>query len=118
MTGDNTEGINFKVITTGRPDVDGRKPCNFKPLTLRRLVEWIDAKPISFALKEELKKMASAYPEQALHKWQLAYQRHLAAAQQSLVGKDVYIVTSELGEDEPPESPKNDNKAPRFSEFD
>ena len=84
------EGINFKVTIRGKSD---RKPSNLNPLTLQKLFKWIDDKPaINVEIKEELKKMASTYPQQALTKWQLAFPKHLIKARETLANKDVFII--------------------------
>lgn len=112
---DSTEGINFKLVTTGRVDVDARKPSNFNVLTYTKLCRWIDEKSISQSLKDELKKMASTYPQQALPKWVKAFPKHLITAQDVLSKRDSFIVKPELGDE--PES-ETYEEAPRFDEFD
>jgi type IV secretory pathway VirB9-like protein len=51
---------------------------------LEKLCAWIDNKRIDSRLKEELKKSAATYPNQALYTWQKMYPQHLAKAQNML----------------------------------
>jgi len=83
----NTENVGFKVITMGREEVDNRRQSNLRPLSLKKLLAWIDGKRIDSRLKAELKKMAAAYPNQALIVWQRNYSVHLAKAQNMLRNK-------------------------------
>lgn len=75
-----TESIGFKVVTMGRDDVDSRLPTNLKSLTLANLLEWIDSQPIDDRLKQELKKAASKYPQQALGSFKKNFRKHLTQA--------------------------------------
>lgn len=84
MSVGNPEQFKFKILTTGREDVDNRKPCNLTPLNLEKLLKWIDAQRIDENTKQELKKSASNYPHQALGVWQKNYSKHVAAAQAKL----------------------------------
>lgn len=84
MTVGNPEQFKFKLITSGREDVDNRKPCNLNPLTLEKLLKWIDAQRLEEPVKIELKKSASNYPHQALGTWQKNYSKHLSSAQAKL----------------------------------
>ena len=54
---------------------------NLRPLNLKKLFLWIDAQTSSERLREQLKKSASAYPHQALARWQKNYNLNLAKAQ-------------------------------------
>jgi hypothetical protein len=85
----NTENLGFKVVSMGREEIDNRRPCNLRPLTLAKLYDWIDSKRIDSRLKEELKKSAGSYPQQALLTWQRTYAKHLAKAQNMLRDKAV-----------------------------
>lgn len=105
MSVGNPEQFKFKILTTGREDVDNRKPCNLTPLTLEKLLNWIEAQRIDENVKLELKKSASNYPHQALGTWRKNYSKHVATAQAKL--KKIAKTTPkpklpELG-DEPPE---------------
>ena len=83
MTVGNPE--NFKIqIKTGREEVDGRVPCDFSNLTLKKLYSWIDSQSISRALKSELKRSASCFPHQALKSWQENFDKYLSKAQSRL----------------------------------
>lgn len=81
MSVGNPEQFKFKILTTGREDVDNRKPCDLTPLTLEKLLKWIDVQRIDENTKSELKKSASKYPHQALGAWRKNYAKHVAAAQ-------------------------------------
>lgn len=95
----NAEGMNFKVVTMGRPEVDERQPCNFLPTTLRGLLAWIDAQStLEEPVKQELKKMASAYPNQALSSFRRNFSRHLARARK-IVRDSLPLYENELGEE-------------------
>lgn len=108
---DGTEGINFKVTIHGGNKTN-RKPSNFNPLTLKQLLKWIDDKPIiTDAVKEELKKMASTFPQQALPKWQAAFPKYLAKARETLLKKDMFTNTQPIKE----ENAENQEE-PRISE--
>jgi len=84
MSVGNPEQFNFKILTTGREDVDNRKPCNLSPLTLEKLLKWIDKQTVDENTKRELKKSASNYPHQALGSWQKNFSKHVATAQAKL----------------------------------
>jgi len=84
MSVGNPEQFKFKILTTGREDVDNRKPCNLTPLNLEKLLKWIDAQRIDENTKRELKKSASNYPHQALETWRKNYSKHVASAQAKL----------------------------------
>jgi hypothetical protein len=73
-----SEQFKIKVLTTGRPDVDKRRPCNLNPLSLQKLLDWIDLQPTEENIKVELKKSAANYPHDALPGWQRNYEKHVA----------------------------------------
>jgi hypothetical protein len=110
-----TEGVNFKVLTMGKSEIDRRQPSNLNVMNLKKVQSWIDAKPISDELKDELKKMASTWPDQALDFWVKSYSRHLENAQRNLTNKPKPVV--ELG-DEPYVSRNEVNQVPKNDEFD
>lgn len=83
-----TESVGFKVVTMGKDEIDCRAPCNLRPLTLAKLFDWIDAQPVENRMKEQLKKMAGSYPQQALGSWKKNYRKHLAKAQSFLKDKN------------------------------
>lgn len=100
MTVGNTEEFQFKMITSGREEVDKRKPCELNPLTIEKLLKWIDAQQIDESTKQELKKSASKYPHQALGAWRKNYSKHVANAQAKLRKKPKpKPVRPELGEE-------------------
>lgn len=122
MSTNNTENLGFKVLTMGREEVDGRRKSNLRPLTLEKLHAWIDNKRIDSRLKEELKKSAAAYPQQALSTWQRMYSQHLAKAQNMLKKRPAPppVNAVELG-DEPTikkETHEEENNVPANDEFD
>lgn len=86
-----TESVGFKVVTMGRDEIDNRSPSNLRPLTLAKLHEWIDAQPLDVRMKEQLKKMAGSYPQQALGSWKKNYRKHLAKAQNFLKNKKANV---------------------------
>lgn len=86
MTVGNPE--NFKVkITTGRDEVDTRKPCDFSNLNIKKLCAWIDNQPVNSTLKSELKRSASSYPHQALPNWKKNFSKHVSRIQNNLNNK-------------------------------
>lgn len=121
MSSNNTENLGFKVLTMGREEVDSRRPCNLRPLTLQKLYAWIDDKRIDSRLKEELKKSAASYPQQALSTWQKMYSQHLAKAQNTLKKKPAPPPVSvvELGDEiRKVEQHEEENNVPENDEFD
>lgn len=83
MTVGNPE--NFKVkITTGRDEVDTRKPCDFSNLNIKKLCAWIDNQPVNSTLKSELKRSACSYPHQALSNWKKNFTKHVDRIQNKL----------------------------------
>lgn len=121
MSTNNAENVSFKILTMGRDEVDNRRPSNLRPLTLPALHAWIESKQIDSRVKEKLKKMASAYPQQALPSWVQNYNRHLAKAQKELKKTlDDEVQTApivELG-DEERETNEEENRIPTNDEFD
>lgn len=112
MTVENTEGFKCKIISTGREEVDKRKPCELNPLTIEKLLKWIDAQQIDDMTKQELKKSASKYPHQALGTWRKNYSKHVVNAQVKLRKKPKSKpVQPELGE----ESMENKNDGKNFN---
>lgn len=118
----NAESLGFKVVSMGRDEVDHRRPCNLRPLTLVKLCNWIDNKRIDARLKVELKRMASTYPQQALATWQRLYSKHLATAQNMLKDNAVPPPTTavELGDEPSNKRDENEeeNTLPDNDEFD
>lgn len=118
MSTNNTEGLNFKIVSMGKDAVDQREPCNLRPLTLEKLFAWIDTKTIDPRLKEYLKKSASKYPHQALPTWQKNYIKHVAAAQKLFQKQAIPTMpkTVELGDEDQNEI--DDSHMPHNEEFD
>lgn len=87
MTVGNPENFKVKLITSGREEVDKRIPCNLNTLTLDKLYKWIDSQQTNSLIKQELKKSASRFPQQALGAWQKNYIKHLSKAQAKLRNK-------------------------------
>ena len=81
MSTNNTESLRFKILTTGKEELDNIQKSNFKPMTLQRLYDCIDAKNLDEAVKKELKKSAGNYPQQALESWQKKFDTHLSHVQ-------------------------------------
>ena len=80
----NTEGFKFSVVTTGNADVDSRKPTKLRHTTLDSLLRAIDGKQMDEQVKEELKRMAKGYPEQALESWKKNFNLHVQRARQKV----------------------------------
>jgi len=119
MSTNNTENLGFKVLTMGREEVDSRRPSNLRPLTLQKLQAWIDNKRIDSRLKEELKKSAATYPQQALSTWQKMYSQHLAKAQNALRQKPAPpSPVVELGDEPRKVENEKENNVPENDEFD
>lgn len=83
MTNNNSEFINFN-INAG----NGRKNKNYKNLTLKKLYAWIEEKKLEVKITEELKRMCSKYPHQALENWQMNYSKHLSQARKNVRSKN------------------------------
>lgn len=96
MPTNNAEGMNFKVVHTGNSIVDGRKPSNLRPLTLASIDVFIEEKVTDQRVREEVKKLVRAYPQQALWSFKKNIQTHIARAQKKL--KNIPLIKPELGE--------------------
>lgn len=94
----NPESFKFKVITTGRQDVDKRRPSNLNPWSLEKLVKWINAQPLDEKIKLELVKSASAYPHQALGVWRKNYEKNLTIAQAKYQKIKPKVIVEEIEE--------------------
>lgn len=82
MSTKNAEGLNFKIVSMGREEVDRRPPCNLRPINLDKLLAWIDTQVSDPDLREEVKKAAKGYP--ALGSFRRNFQMHLSRAQKKL----------------------------------
>jgi hypothetical protein len=115
MSTNNTESLRFKILPTGKEEFDNREASNFRPMTLQRLYDWIDAKNLDALVKKELKKSAGNYPQQALGSWQKKFDTHLSNVQVHLRRTShVNVPKHELGDE-----PKDEmGEMPLDAEFD
>lgn len=90
MTVGNPENFNVN-LTTNRPEVDQRVPCDLSNLTLKKLCSWIDSQTVSSTIKSELKLSASRFPHQMLKAWKRDYSKHLSKAQKKLISRNISI---------------------------
>ena len=104
-----TEKMRVKVVAMGNPLVDRRKPCNQRPVTLESLLSYIDSVVRDERVREEVKKMATAYPYQALPSFGKNLNLHIQKAQKKVALTPVH--KGELG-DEPAPKPAKE-KAPK-----
>ena len=109
-----TESLGFKVSDMSNQNED-RPKSNLRPMTLAKLHLWIDGLQVDARLKDELKRMSSQYPQQALGAFPKNYKKYLAKAQNNLKGKSQPKSLVELG-DELPEI-ENFNDMPQNDEF-
>lgn len=72
------------MVTTGNAEVDARKPSRLRHTTLDSLLRAIDAKSLDAQVKEELKRMAKGYPEQALESWKKNFNLHVQRARKKV----------------------------------
>lgn len=93
------ENLNFKVVIPGNE----RKSCNFKVLTLDKVVGWINNQDLDQEVKEELIKKAGTYPNSSLLSFRKNFSKHLSKAQK-IVRDRTYLYVKELGDDDEPES--------------
>lgn len=73
-----TEKFNFKIDIQGKTK---RKPCNLQPITMDKLVDYINSTITDERVKEEVKKMALKYPGQSLQHFYGNLKIHIAEAQ-------------------------------------
>lgn len=104
----NTEKLRMKVSSMGHPIVDNRRPSNLKPVTLDSLLSYIDRTVRDERVREEVRKMAAAYPHQALPMFGKNLRLHIERAQKKVALTP--INKGELGDE--PAAPTKD-KAPR-----
>lgn len=90
------EGLNFRIHLIGQAN---RVPCNLNPITLDKLINWIDKKEVEMPVKEELKRMAGKYPENALPNWVKNYNRHLLKAKKKVKSIEYPDFTGEKSEE-------------------
>lgn len=87
-----TEGMNFKISTMGKSEVDRRRPTNLKPLTIEKVLLFIDSKQIDPHVKALLRDMAQNYPKNALQNWMKNFSKHLSKAQKLIRQKPMQPV--------------------------
>lgn len=78
----NTENVNFKVGTAG--EGQNRKPSDLRPLTVEKVLAFIDSKNLDGQIKGILKEMALNYPKNALKNWIKNFSKHVSRAQKVL----------------------------------
>lgn len=71
------EGMRFKITIPG----DRRTVTPKKALTIKELLTWIDEQPHDPEIIDKLKKMAKAYPHNALANFKKNFKTHLYKAQ-------------------------------------
>jgi hypothetical protein len=91
MSTQNAEGLKFRVVSTGNPTVDRRKPCKLRVLTQEKLQAWIESQQLDARVKQHLKLMAGQYPQQALEAWVKNYNYHLAKAQEKVQQENLSV---------------------------
>lgn len=76
MSQNSAESINFKIYTKG-----GEKtiPQQYRQLTLEQLLNWIDKQNLSDKEKEDMKKIASKYPQQTLSSFKKNFRQHVSS---------------------------------------
>ena len=91
------ESMKFKVVHSNK---NGESPeaRDFRIITLDRIFAWIDKKDYDDAVKDELKKMVSKYPQNAYVNFGKNFQKHLGTAQKN-ARKNRPLYTGELGDD-------------------
>ena len=96
------EGLKFKIVTMGQEQVDRRQPSNLRPITLPKLLAWIENQISDLKLQAELKKAAAAYPQQALWSFKQNFAKHVSRLQKKLKNNksEEEVPIKELGEDE------------------
>jgi hypothetical protein len=97
--GYDAESLKFKV-TTGRPEIDDRKPCNFKRVTLQSVTNWIDGLNMDPQVKEELKKKAERYPQAALPTFVNNYKTLVGRIRKKLREESEKVTQLQTGEKE------------------
>ena len=96
----NAENLNFKVVVPG----DERKACNFKVLTLDKVVTWLNNQNLDQKVKDELIKKARTYPTSSLSSFKKNFSKHLSKAQK-VVRDKTPLYNKELGDDDAESNP-------------
>jgi hypothetical protein len=77
-----TENVNFKISAGG--DGKNRPPSDLRPLTVEKVLAFIDSKNFDGQIKAILKEMALNYPKNALKNWIKNFSKHAMKAQKLL----------------------------------
>lgn len=88
------ESMNFNV--SSGEEKSRNKDCRI--ITLKKVFDFIDKKDYDESIKKELKRIVSAYPQNAFESFGRNFSRHLATAQKS-ARKNRPMFIGELGED-------------------
>jgi Sec-independent protein translocase protein TatA len=97
--GFDAESLKFKV-TTGRPEIDEREPCNFKHPHLGGVLNWIGKMNLDQQIMEELKSVAKRYPQAALPTFIKQYQTHIGRIREKLKEEKQKLTQLQAGENE------------------
>ena len=92
-----TERMKVRVVSTGNPIVDKRKPCNMQPVTLEGILAYIENTVRDERVREEVKKAALGYPYQALPNFGRNIRQHIERAQKKIALSPKH--KGELGEE-------------------
>lgn len=116
----NAEGFNFSVSNMS---ASGRKKSKLNTITLEKVNVWIENKNLDKPIENELKIMASVYPQNALENWMKNFQLHLVRAREKFQKSrkiEVIDLVEELVEKSVDDIVENDStigKAPQTDEF-
>jgi len=102
MSTNNAESLNLKLNATNSE----RKYCNFKILTLEKMVKWIKSKNLDQEVEEELIKKVGKYPNSSLSSFMDNFSKHLSNARK-IVRDRTPLYTRELGDDDDDELESN-----------
>lgn len=91
----NTENVNFKLGAMG--ETQNRKPCDLRPLTVEKVMAFIDSKNLDGQIKTILKEMALNYPKNALKNWIKNFSKHVSRAQK-VISKNPQKGVQEIAE--------------------
>ena len=112
--GFDAESLKFKV-TTGRPEIDERQPCNFRHPNLGGVLNWINQMNLDPQIMEELKSIARRYPQAALPTFMKQYQTHIGRIREKLKEEKQKLTQLQVGEKENGRSENNDEKSSQKS---
>ena len=108
-----TDKVNFKIVSMGK-GAEGRVPSNFKPLTVEKVLMFIESKQMDPQVKSILKDMAQNYPKNALGNWIRNFSKHVARAQK-MIALDPKKYITDIVEKQPD---PNNMSLPEENEFD